>query len=155
MKNLDQRLAPILGIAQKKSDEAARALGVLNQKLSDENRMLNQLQVYQGDYVNMMGEMCKPGQRLDIKHIMRYQNFIDRLELAQRQQNDQIAVITAQKEQVKNYWLKTRARVKALESVIEKDEKKRQYQQDKIEQKNSDEFSQNKFHRNLNANKEN
>lgn len=155
MKTLDKRLAPILDIAQKKSDEAARALGVLNQKLSRENTMLNQLQVYQGDYMNMMGEMCKPGQRLDINHIVRYQNFIDRLQTAQRQQNDQIAIINAQKEQVKEYWLKTRARVKALESVIEKDAKVRQYKQDKIEQKNSDEFSQNKFHRELNTKDEN
>lgn len=147
MKTLNKRLAPILQIAQKKSDEAARALGVLNQKLSDENRMLNQLQVYQGDYMNMMGDMCKPGQRLNIKHITRYQNFIDRLELAQRQQNDQIAIINAQKEQVKKYWLKTRARVKALETVIKKDAKKRQYQQEKTEQKNLDEFNQNKLHR--------
>lgn len=141
------RLLPVLRLEKQKEDQAALALGYLNQQIDQERSTLSQLENYQREYLDMMSHNGQAGQVVNIQSMMRYQQFVERLEKAQHQQHDQIEQLYRQHEQVKAHWVEKRARVKALESLIERDQQKAQQLEMKREQKQLDEFSNYRFAR--------
>ena len=95
-----KRLQPVLKLAEGKVDEASRALGYLNQKIEQEAQTKEQLKVYEKEYLQLMRGGDSPGRKMDIQAVLRYQSFIQRLELAQVQQDEQIELLQRQKAQV-------------------------------------------------------
>ena len=83
----------------------------------------------------------EPGRRMDVHAVMRYQLFIQRLELAQIQQNEQIQLLEQQKAQVTQHWIKTQARAKGIGSAIESARKEDEIIANRQEQKLFDEFN--------------
>lgn len=142
-----KRLQPVLKLAQGKVEEAARALGYLNQKIAAEQATHSQLKNYESEYLQLMRGGDEPGRRMDIHAVMRYQLFIQRLEAAQIQQNEQIKLLEQQKEQVTKHWIKTQARAKGIGSVIESARKEDEIIANRQEQKLFDEFNSQKASR--------
>ncbi|MFK7159763.1 flagellar export protein FliJ [Marinospirillum sp. MEB164] len=114
----EKRLVPILQMAQKKVDEASRALGYLNQKIAEEEQTRKQLKNYESEYMQLMRGGDTPGRPVNIQAMMRYQAFIQRLELAQIQQQQQISLLEQQKQQVTQHWIQVRAKAQAVEKVM-------------------------------------
>ncbi len=141
----EQRLQPVLKLAQGKADEASRALGYLNQKIDQEAETKSQLKAYEQEYLQLMRGGDQPGRRMDIQAVLRYQSFIQRLEQAQIQQDEQIELLQRQKDQVTQHWVKTRAKVKGLESIIEAARQEERQLIEQREQKLADEFTSNRF----------
>jgi len=137
----EKRLQPVLKLAQGKVDEAARALGYLNSKIAAEQATHNQLRVYETEYLQLMRGGDEPGRKMDVHAVMRYQLFVQRLEAAQIQQNEQIKLLEDQKAQVTEHWIKTQARAKAIGSVMEAARQEAAVIANRQEQKLFDEFN--------------
>lgn len=143
----EKRLQPVLKLAEGKVDEAARALGYLNSKIAEEQATRAQLKNYESEYLQLMGGGDTPGRKMDVHAVMRYQLFIQRLEAAQIQQNEQIKVLEEQKAQVTQHWIKTQARAKGISSVMESARKENEIIANRQEQKLFDEFNSQKASR--------
>lgn len=113
-----KRLQPVLRMAQQKVEEASQALGYLNQRLAEETATKNQLIDYEGEYLELMRSSHEAGKKMNISATLNYQVFIQRLKLAQVQQQESINLLESQKQQVMQHWIKTRARQQAIEAVI-------------------------------------
>lgn len=137
----EKRLQPVLKLAQGKVDEAARALGYLNNKIAEEQTTHGQLKTYEGEYLQLMRGGNEPGRKMDVQAVMRYQLFVQRLETAQIQQNEQIKLLEQQKAQVTQHWIKTQARVKAIGSVMDAARQEEAVIANRQEQKLFDEFN--------------
>ena len=137
----EKRLQPVLKLAQGKVDEAARALGYLNGKIAAEQATRGQLKNYETEYLKLMGGGSEPGRKMDVHAVMRYQLFIQRLEVAQIQQNEQIKLLEQQKAQVTQHWIKTQARAKGIGSAIESARREDDVIANRQEQKLFDEFN--------------
>lgn len=143
----EKRLQPVLKLAQGKVDEAARALGYLNGKISAEQATHGQLKNYETEYLQLMRGGDEPGRKMDVQAVMRYQLFVQRLEAAQIQQNEQIKLLEEQKAQVTQHWIKTQARAKAIDSVMEAARKEEMVIANRQEQKMFDEFNSQHYSR--------
>ncbi|SFC17507.1 FliJ protein [Marinospirillum celere] len=143
-----KRLQPVLRLAEGKAEEASRALGYLNQKIEQEAQTKEQLKGYEKEYLQLMRCGDEPGRRMDIQAVLRYQAFVQRLEHAQIQQQEQIELLQRQKDQVTEHWIKTRARVKGLESIIESARREEEREAERKEQKLADEFTSTRYARN-------
>ncbi len=143
----EKRLQPVLKLAQGKVDEAAKALGYLNSKIAEEQATHSQLKNYESEYLQLMRGGSEPNRRMDVQAVMRYQLFIQRLEAAQIQQNEQIKVLEEQKAQVTQHWIKTQARAKGIGSVIETARQEDAIIANRQEQKLFDEFNSQKASR--------
>ncbi|GLR63918.1 flagellar export protein FliJ [Marinospirillum insulare] len=137
----EKRLQPVLKLAQGKVDEAARALGYLNSKIAAEQATHGQLKNYETEYLQLMRGGDEPGRKMDVQAVMRYQLFVQRLEAAQIQQNEQIKLLEEQKAQVTEHWIKTQARAKAIGSVMEAARQEEAVIANRQEQKLFDEFN--------------
>lgn len=143
----ERRLQPVLKLAQGKVDEAARALGYLNQKIEQEEATKGMLKNYEAEYLQLMRGGEQPGRRMDVQAVMRYQLFIQRLESAQIQQNEQITLLQQQKARVTEHWIQTRARAQAVESVMQAARREQEWLDARQEQKQADEFTSSRYAR--------
>ncbi len=143
----EKRLQPVLKMAQGKVDEAAKALGYLNSQIAAEQATKGQLKNYESEYLQLMRGGDAPGRRMDVQAVMRYQLFIQRLETAQIQQSEQIKLLEQQKAQVTQHWIKTQARAKAIDSVMEAARQEDSIIANRQEQKLFDEFNSQKASR--------
>lgn len=143
----EKRLQPVLKLAQGKVDEAARALGYLNQKIEQEEATKGMLKNYEAEYLQLMRGGEQPGRRMDVQAVMRYQLFIQRLESAQIQQNEQITLLQQQKARVTEHWIQTRARAQAVESVMQAARREQEWLDARQEQKQADEFTSSRYAR--------
>ncbi|SFX22227.1 flagellar FliJ family protein [Marinospirillum alkaliphilum] len=137
----EKRLEPVLKMAEAKVDEAARALGYLNQKIAQEEATRALLKNYEGEYLQLMRGGDQAGRRMDVQAVMRYQLFIQRLEAAQIQQNEQLHLLQQQKAQVTEHWIKTRARAQAVSSAMDSIRREEAVQSNRQEQKLFDELN--------------
>lgn len=142
-----KRLQPVLQMAQNKADAAAKALGYLNSKIAAEVATQGQLHSYEKEYLQLMRGGDAPGRSMNVQAVMRYQLFIQRLEAAQVQQQEQIQLLESQKEQVTQHWISTQARVKAISSAMRTAEAEQQMYDNRQEQKMFDEFNSQKASR--------
>lgn len=140
-----KRLLPVLQMAQKKVDEAAQALGYLNQRIAQEEATKQQLKNYEGEYLELMRGGYQPNRSMNVQAVMGYQSFIQRLELAQIQQQEEINLLASQKYQVTQHWIKTRARAQAIESAIATAKQEESLLAARQEQKELDEFTSQSF----------
>lgn len=136
-----KRLQPVLQMAQAKVDEAEQALGYLNSRINEEEATKKQLETYEGEYLELMRGGYEPNRVMKVQDVMRYQSFIQRLEQAQIQQQEEITLLESQKEQVSQHWIKTRARAQAIEAAIEVAKQEENLKASREEQKQLDEFT--------------
>lgn len=141
-----QRLKNIMSMAEKKEKDAANALGYLNTKIAGEEQKRQQLLDYELEYHDKIIETGKAG--ISGSTLRTYFGFMNKLNDAANQQVGHIADLEQQVDQVQQYWFKTRGKLKAFESLVEKVEQEEAREADKQEQKVLDEFAAQSFIRN-------
>ncbi len=134
-----QRLKNIMAMAEKKEQDAANALGYLNTKISNEELKRKQLLEYELEYHEKIIETGRTG--INGVTLRTYFGFMDKLSDAANQQVGHIAELEQQVDQVQQYWFKTRGKLKAFESLVDKAEQQEAAEADKQEQKALDEFA--------------
>jgi len=142
-----ERLKNIMSMAEKKEQNAANALGYLNTKIMNEEQKREQLMGYELEYHEQIIETGKTG--INGATLRTYFGFMGKLSHAANQQIGHIAELEQQVDQVQEYWFKTRGKLKAFESLVDKVERQEAAEQDKQEQKMLDEFASQAFIRRM------
>ncbi len=135
-----ERIQPVQRVMDEDERRAARRVGESQRKLADAEKKLGELQDYQRDYERSFGTRAAAGAS---GHALRdYQAFLGRLSEAVRQQG--VLVANAREDVLleTQLWQGAAVRVKALDTVVTQWRGEELRDQDRREQKASDEFSQ-------------
>lgn len=140
------RMRVVQNHQQDKADKAGAVVVESRSALEIQTERLAQLSAYRDDYWE---RYCKPqGASLNVSLLQDFRSFIDRLDQAIEQQRLVVARAESDCENKQEKWMHERSREKAIGSVVEKFCVQEQSEQDRRDQKQSDEFSQRSSFRN-------
>ncbi|MGM0633468.1 MAG: flagellar export protein FliJ [Pseudomonadota bacterium] len=137
--NRVQRLQPVLRLADREVQKAARALATMQQRLQQEQDKLAQLQGYQQEYHEMLLRDGRGG--VSAARLQLISRFSSNLDHAMEQQQRQIAVVRGQLDQVREHWREKDTRHRQLEKMMQRIDRQEEADRARIEQRNHDEFA--------------
>ena len=135
-----QRLKPVSRVAEHHEQTAARAMGEYQQRLNVHENRLRELIKYREEYAH--GFQIAGARGMGAAQLQDYRTFLARIDQAISQQQGQVAQARRQYEQKKDEWFHRRTRSQALEKVAERYRKQERHDEDRREQKDSDERAQ-------------
>lgn len=133
------RLQPVLKVADLEVKKAARAVAWMQQRVTQEEQKLQQLQLYQEEYHS---NLVHDGQRgISAARLQMVSRFSSNIDQAMVQQGQQIAAVKQQYQQVREQWNARDLRHRQLEKMLERIHKQEEAQQHRQEQRNHDEYA--------------
>ena len=127
-----KRLQFILDMAKKQEQADLQSWGQLQQQLAAEQQKVEQLQGYLGEYQqNLTSQPGEASGMISGGQVQNLISFINQLKSAIDQQNMQMNLIQQRVDQARDVYLKSRAKVEALQKLINK----RQEQLSVVEEK--------------------
>ena len=144
MKKRSKRLEPVASHAKNLENEAARIFAEAQQRVSDSEQQLLQLEGFRDEYLT---KYQSASQQLDsMSQLLDYQAFLAKLNIGIGQANSTINLCRQQRDVLKQQWMQRRVRTQALESVVEKYLQVELKQQNHIEQLELEELTLQRFH---------
>ncbi len=131
-----KRMQPIARHAEQVQQQAVQVYVTAQQAVVDAQLQLEQLLEYRIEYSSR-----RTSNGMNIQQLRDYQHFLSKLNLSIEQAHQQIEFKKSSCEKQRQAWLKTRARSKALDSVIEKYKQQERIIAARIEQKEQDEYA--------------
>jgi flagellar FliJ protein len=141
MKRSD-RLKPVQRLSEAREQDAAKALGVSNRNLSEQEQRLAELEQYREEYTRYVRQRGESG--VTAAKLVELQNFLQNLNKAIEQQRQVLAMAKQRSEQSKQQWNKARGRNKALDKVAERYRQEEERNAARQEQKETDEYASRK-----------
>ncbi|WJW74571.1 flagellar export protein FliJ [Thiohalobacter sp. IOR34] len=135
-----RRMRPVVEVADRREQQAARILGEARRRLQEEEAKLAQLIEYHADYARRLE--AGSGASLSAARLQDFRLFLDRLAQAIRQQRERIERQRLDCEEKRLAWLATRSRSQALDKVVERYQREEQKAAARREQRESDEQAQ-------------
>lgn len=127
-----KRMQPVRKLKEQEERAQAKKFAQVQQELQQENDQLSMLQRYQADYFN---GLTSGGAGLSAQQLDKYQMFLARLHKAIENQRQVVVIKQQAVEAARVQWAQANARLKALDSLIEKMKFEEQQQQDKQDQR--------------------
>jgi flagellar FliJ protein len=124
-------------VAQSREDQAAKALAESQQRLIEQQNRLRQLLLFRGEYANQFQSEGSSG--ISARRFQDYATFLNSLDQGITQSQQQLEQLQRELQRKRQDWVQTHAKTKALEEVVERDRKVQSRQEDKREQRDSDE----------------
>ena len=116
-----KRLQFILDMAKKQEQADLQSWGQLQQQLAAEQQKVEQLQGYLGEYQqNLTSQPAGASGMISGGQVQNLISFINQLKSAIDQQNMQMNLIQQRVDQARDVYLKSRAKVEALQKLINK-----------------------------------
>lgn len=134
------RLAPVIDMAERAEQEAARLFGQGQAQLAQAEAKLGELHQYFSDYQQQW--MTQGSQGVSGQWLVNYQRFLSQLESAIGQQQRSVQWHQANQDKLRQQWQQRRARLDGLRKLVERYLQEARVAADKREQKLLDEFSQ-------------
>lgn len=134
-----KRFQPVVRVAEVREKQAASALGEAQAQLQSQIARLEELQHYQEDYFARFQSSARQG--LPAARIQDFQRFLENLKRAIQQQETLVQIATRTVEQRKQFWYAIRGKLKSYDNVMERYIHEEHIQQDKREQKETDEHA--------------
>jgi flagellar FliJ protein len=138
-------LQPLLDLAQNHTDAAARDLHALKVKWQEADEKLRQLTVYREDYRVKLLQTTKLG--MQVSSLRDFQLFLGKLEVAIRQQSEEVERCKRRWEDGRHEWQAKQRKLKAFDTLSQRHLTSERKREDKLEQREQDELSGNKFKR--------
>lgn len=113
------------------------------QNLQSQQQKLKGLNDFRLDYSMQLSQKGQQG--LSSAGFSHFQNFINKIEQAIKQQSSAVSTAKQVSRQRQSLWLAEQVKTKAIAKLIEKQQQKQQQQQAKVEQLMLDEFATNQF----------
>ena len=135
-------LQPLLDLAQDHTDVAARKLGMLKAKWQDAEEKLRQLKSYREDYQARLSRGTKMG--MQANSIKDFHLFLGKLDLAIRQQSEEVEGCRKSWEGGLHEWQAKQRRLKAFDTLSQRHLSSERKREDKQEQREQDELSVNR-----------
>lgn len=145
MTKRSKRLQPVATHAKNKEQDAARIFVQAQQRVSDSEEQLQQLEGFRDDYLSRYKTANQ--QLSSMTQILDYQAFLAKLNKGIQQANKTIHLCREQRDILKQQWLLHRVRSQAIENVVEKYQHDENKQLLHLEQMELEEFAQQRFHR--------
>lgn len=134
-----QRLQPVLRLADREVQKAARALAFMQQRLQQEQEKLRQLQQYQKEYHELVVRDGSAG--ISSARLQMISRFSSNLDHAMTRQEQQIAIVQGQLDQVREHWRGKDLRFRQLEKMMERIREQDNARRARQEQRNHDEYA--------------
>ena len=134
-----ERLKPVLRLADREAQKAARALAWMQQRVQQEKQKLRQLEDYQQEYHQMVLRDGSAG--ISSSRLQLLSRFSSNLDHAMQQQQNQIAVVEGQLEQVRQHWQEKDRRHRQLGKMMERIAAQENLRRARQEQRNHDEYA--------------
>lgn len=134
-----QRLQPVLRLADREVQKAARALAFMQQRLQQEEEKLRQLHRYQQEYHELVVRDGSAGISSARLHMI--SRFSSNLDQAMTQQEQQIALVQGQLEQVREHWRSKDMRYRQLEKMMDRIRDQEDALRARQEQRTHDEYA--------------
>ena len=135
-----KRIQPIIRVAESKEQRAAVELGRAQNQLQEQVKRLQDLQSYQQEYRTRLQETGRNG--ISISKLQSFRSFLDKLEIALVQQKQAVTMAEELVASRKQQWFASRDKVKIYNNVATKYVNAELRQEEKQEQKDSDERAQ-------------
>jgi flagellar FliJ protein len=136
-------LQPLLDLAQNHTDAAARDLHMLKVKWLEAEEKLQQLASYREDYREKLLQTTKLG--MTVNSLRDFQLFLGKLDVAIRQQAEEVARCKKRWEGGRHEWQAKQRKLKAFDTLSQRHQSSERKREDKLEQREQDELSGNKF----------
>ncbi|NLY64835.1 MAG: flagellar export protein FliJ [Alcaligenaceae bacterium] len=126
-------------LAQRKLDDAGKAVGATEASITQARKQLEMLSGYKADYLQKLQARLQEG--MNSTQYINFQNFITTLDEALIQQHGMITQLEKQAEQERAQWLEMRRETKSINSLIERNYRQQLIHSNRQEQKMNDEFA--------------
>lgn len=138
-----ERMIPIKQIAADHERDAVKDLGQSQRALTQHEMKLEQLKNYRAEYARLFQEHGSRG--MAGAQLQAYQTFLAQLDASIRQQHDMIKYIEGECAEKRQVWQQRHTRTEALGKTVERFQTSERNQQDKQEQRESDDRSNSQF----------
>lgn len=139
MMDRTRRLQPVLRLADREVQKAARALAFMQQRLQQEQEKLRQLHHYQQEYHELIVRDGSAG--ISSERLQMISRFSGNLDHAMTQQEQQIAIVQGQLDQVRQHWRSKDLRYRQLEKMMERIREQENARRVRQEQRTHDEYA--------------
>lgn len=136
-------LQPLLDLAQNHTDAAARELHMLKLKWQEAEEKLRQLGSYRDDYRDKLLLTTQQGMR--VGSLRDFHLFLGKLELAIRQQTDEVDRCKKSWECGRQAWQAKQLKLKAFDTLSKRHQHSERKREDKVEQREQDDLAGAKF----------
>ena len=136
-------LQPLLELMRDRTDEATRRLGQLVAAEQSARSKLQLLQDYRTEYVQRFQEAQAQG--LTLQAWQNYQAFLNKIDDAIRQQTTQVDASAQNTVAGQQHWQTQNTKLKAIDTLSVRHDKKVQHQENRQEQKLLDEFASRRY----------
>lgn len=133
-------LTTLLSLAVEASEEAAKVLAQVRQTHTQMAQQLTMLENYQTEYRQKLNQTLHSGMASD--KWQNYQQFLVTLKLTIEQQQQQLNLWQQKVNDANSYWQEKQQRVNAFDTLIQRAEQTEYQRQNRLEQKQMDEFAQ-------------
>lgn len=132
-------LDTLLNLAHQNNDAATRKLGKLNHQAQNAQARLSALQQYRRDYQRQFDESAKGG--ISPASMRNFQNFIDRLDQAIRQQQQEIEKANSSVQKGRHELLDSTRKMKSFDTLAQRHVESERKTETRSEQRLQDEQS--------------
>ena len=136
-------LQTVFDLMRTRADDAAKNLGRLISTEEDAKSRFSLLENYRNEYAQRFRTAAESG--ISPLQWANYQDFLGKLDDAINQQNQIVTESNKRTAEGRQHWLNEKGRVQAFDTLAKKHEANVRYQDEKNEQKKSDEFSVRKY----------
>lgn len=130
---------PLLDLANNHTDAAARHLNQLKVQWNEAEEKLRQLLEYREDYRARLLNSTRLG--MPANSLKDYQLFLGKLELAIRQQTEEVARCKKHWEHGRHEWQAQQRKLKAFDTLAQRHRRSEQKREANLEQREQDELS--------------
>jgi flagellar FliJ protein len=136
------RLKPIQQLSELRKQDAAKALGMSNQRVSEQEQRLSELQHYRLEYQRHYQERGQTG--ISVSKLLDLQRFLHNLDQAIVQQQRALEQHRLDRDHKRSLWQAAHGKNLAMEKVVERYRHDEDHQASRREQKDNDEMAQRK-----------
>ncbi len=138
-------LFTVLSLAKEAEDQAALQLRAARGELQKRQAQLQALNSYRLEYMQQLKD--KAGGHISVTFYQQFHKFIKQIDDAIEQQVNSVAEGQEMQQHRQQNWLQKQQKRKAVEQLLEKKAKAAEQRMVRLEQKQTDEFAMQQFHR--------
>ncbi len=135
-----ERLLPVVQMAEREEQDAARALARSQEQLRQGEVKLGELQRYRLDYQQQWLQQGSQG--VSGQWLMNYQRFLSQLEVAIGQQQRSIDWLRDNQQRARDLWQQKHVRLEGLRKLVQRYRDEARQAEDRREQRLLDELAQ-------------
>ncbi|AVJ56613.1 flagellar export protein FliJ [Idiomarina sp. OT37-5b] len=142
-----QQMAMLLELEQRREDEAAANYAQVQQQVDDQRSRLEGLSQYRLDYLQQLQQRGSSG--IVSRQFGQYHAFVGKLDEGVEQLHRSLVKLQQVADQRRQQWLAQRRKKESIKHLITEQQKREEHQRARREQKNLDDFSSQRFIREM------